>query len=217
MNDRAVRKGRRWRLYRAAVPSAAVIFVLAYVVVTTMREFHWTVLILVALIPPTAVMAVSVLGIQLRNERRLTVGGIAQYQALQGILAANTDRGMLIAREDNVVILPLASGNGVVRFDRDELADATREGRADATVVGDRFRLEWRCPQVTHDFTTYAPLAEDTTDLPPLARQAETSFWSPRGWWRDLRADWAESRSGFTVPSDRDLDVLIGQLRAATT
>ncbi len=180
------------------------------------REFTWSRLLLVLLLPPAAVVVVSTLVMRLRTERRLTVGRIAQYQALRDLFAATAGREV-IAWEYNVAFLPLAGGRGVVRVDRDELADATWDRRADATVVGERFWLDTTSPQVARVFTTLTPLANATTNVAPLARPASSSFWSPRAWWRDLRTDWAENRSGVSVPTDAAVDTLITQLRTATT
>ncbi len=216
MNDRVVRKERRRRLYLAAVPSTAVLFVVVWSVLTMTREFTWSGLLLVLLIPPATVLAISTLAMRLRTERRLTAVRITQYQALRDLFATTAGREVT-AWEYNVVFLPLVGGRGVVRVDRGELADATWDRRAAATVVGERFWLETTSPQVAHDFTTVTPLADATTDVTPLARPASSSFWSPCAWWRDLRTDWAVNRSGVTVPTDADVDILITQLRTATT
>jgi hypothetical protein len=193
-----------------------VLFIVVWSVLTMTREFTWSGLLLVLLIPPAAVVAVSMLVMRLRTERRLTVGRIAQYQTLRNLLTMTAGREVT-AWEHNVVFLPLVGGRGVVRVDRDELTDATWDRRADATVVGERFWLETNSPQVAHDFTTVTPLADATTEVAPLARPASSSFWSPRSWWRDLRTEWTVSRSGVTVPSDAELDTLLTQLRTATT
>ncbi|WP_158688155.1 MULTISPECIES: hypothetical protein [Actinomycetes] len=213
MADVKVRSSRARRLAVAATPvmGCAVCGLLA--ISASVRSFTWFGVVVIALAGLGVAMSASLFRMQLRTERRMTAGMVQKYGQLRRVLAEiGDDHAPLVAREDNVVILPAGpSPAGFMRFDRDEIAPMARDRRAEITLVCEEFHLHDAQPLVTHRLSAVAAGGDSAS--PGLTQ--DSLLRTPRDWWRGWKTVRALNKSGVDVPSEQELDDLIRQIRSA--